>query len=176
MLNALKQKNTARRIHIVCVALLLAVSMTVIFLFSAEPGDPSEQTSSGVVEQILHSVIPGFAEKTQQERDALIEKYQNLVRETAHYIEFVPLGFFAYFAVGILLKGKTERLALSAAFGVLYAVSDELHQYFVPGRSCQLIDVIIDSGGALTGVLLALLAEYAVIKTAAKHGKNSSTV
>ena len=40
----------------------------------------------------------------------------------------------------------------------LYAASDELHQAFIPGRSPQLADVLIDCGGALAGILLAALA------------------
>ncbi len=30
----------------------------------------------------------------------------------------------------------------------LYAVSDEIHQYFVPGRACRMLDVIIDTSGS----------------------------
>ena len=36
----------------------------------------------------------------------------------------------------------------------LYAVSDEIHQLFVSGRSCQLTDVLLDSAGAFVGHLL----------------------
>jgi len=43
------------------------------------------------------------------------------------------------------------------AAGVLYAVTDEIHQSFVPGRSCELRDVLIDSVGVLTGVTILWL-------------------
>ena len=39
------------------------------------------------------------------------------------------------------------------AIGALYAVSDEIHQIFVPGRSCELRDILIDSAGVLVGIL-----------------------
>lgn len=39
-------------------------------------------------------------------------------------------------------------------FCALYACSDELHQYFVPGRSCRFFDVCVDSTGAFCGALL----------------------
>lgn len=39
-------------------------------------------------------------------------------------------------------------------FCALYACSDELHQYFVPGRSCRFFDVCVDSAGAFCGALL----------------------
>ena len=38
--------------------------------------------------------------------------------------------------------------------GTVYAVSDELHQLFVPGRSCMPADVLLDSAGVLAGTLL----------------------
>ena len=37
---------------------------------------------------------------------------------------------------------------------ILYAVFDELHQIFVPGRGVELRDVLTDSAGAVTGVFL----------------------
>ncbi len=44
--------------------------------------------------------------------------------------------------------------ALSPPWGfvILYAVSDEVHQLFVPGRGGQLTDVIIDTAGAGAGL------------------------
>jgi VanZ family protein len=43
---------------------------------------------------------------------------------------------------------------LSLAICIIYAVSDELHQLFVPGRGCQLKDVIIDTAGAVSGTAI----------------------
>jgi VanZ family protein len=37
-------------------------------------------------------------------------------------------------------------------FCVLYAVSDEVHQLFVPGRGAQVTDVLIDNAGAFVGI------------------------
>ena len=41
--------------------------------------------------------------------------------------------------------------------GTLYALSDEFHQRFVPGRSCSLRDVLIDSAGCLSGILITVI-------------------
>jgi VanZ family protein len=48
------------------------------------------------------------------------------------------------------------------AISVVYALTDEVHQHFVPGRACRLLDVGIDTCGAIFGmclfaVILALL-------------------
>ena len=36
---------------------------------------------------------------------------------------------------------------------MLYSISDEIHQIFVPGRSCELLDVFIDTCGSLIGII-----------------------
>lgn len=75
-----------------------------------------------------------------------------VVRKGAH--------FGAYFILGILTlnglrqvggKGaKAAALALCLCF--LYAITDEIHQLFIPGRSGQITDVLIDTAGAAAGI------------------------
>jgi VanZ family protein len=47
-------------------------------------------------------------------------------------------------------------ICYSALFGLVYGVSDELHQLFVPGRQADFFDVITDSVGAFLGGLFVL--------------------
>jgi hypothetical protein len=68
------------------------------------------------------------------------------LRKVAHAAEFAVLGFLLFRA------GGRERLALG--LGIAYAVSDELHQHFVPGRVGSPLDVVVDTVGVLVGVLL----------------------
>jgi VanZ family protein len=69
-----------------------------------------------------------------------------VLRKLAHAGEFAVLG-------GLLLRAlRDERAALAA--GIAYAISDELHQHFVPGRVGSPVDVLIDSAGVALGVLL----------------------
>jgi VanZ family protein len=56
----------------------------------------------------------------------------------------------------------------SAAFCILYAVADELHQLFVPGRAASPVDVLIDTGGALLGILLFALLRFLIRKKRSK--------
>lgn len=48
--------------------------------------------------------------------------------------------------------------------GILYACTDEFHQKFVPGRTCSIKDVIIDSLGIITGSLIFILLKYIMTK------------
>jgi VanZ family protein len=69
-----------------------------------------------------------------------------VLRKLAHACEFAVLG-------SLLLRAlRDERAALAA--GIAYAISDELHQHFVPGRIGSPVDVLIDSVGVAVGVLL----------------------
>ena len=57
---------------------------------------------------------------------------------------------------------KKMGISLSVAF--LYACSDEIHQYFVPGMYCEFRDVCIDLCGAFCGMLISIFFSN-VIKT-----------
>jgi VanZ family protein len=69
-----------------------------------------------------------------------------VLRKIAHTAEYAVLG--------ALLVRATGRAGLAFALGTLYAISDELHQSFVPGRHGSLIDVAIDALGVAIGVVV----------------------
>ena len=55
-----------------------------------------------------------------------------------------------------LIQSEARKPAnLALLIGILYAVSDEFHQLFVPGRAGQFRDVLVDGAGTVLGVLLA---------------------
>jgi VanZ family protein len=69
-----------------------------------------------------------------------------VLRKIAHAGEYAMLG--------ALLARATGRGGLAFALGTLYAVSDEIHQSFVPGRMGSPLDVAIDAAGVAVGVAL----------------------
>ena len=69
-----------------------------------------------------------------------------VLRKIAHACEFAVLG-------ALLLRALRDERAAFAG-GVLYAISDEVHQLFVPGRVGSPIDVAIDAIGVAVGILL----------------------
>lgn len=76
-----------------------------------------------------------------------------LLRKLAHFGEYALLLALWWRA---LATRVSEGRALTTALGitVLYAGSDELHQTFVDGRSGRLLDVAIDTAGALAATAL----------------------
>ncbi len=77
-----------------------------------------------------------------------------IVGPLAHMCAF---GLFAYFliqALGYQHSNARKTLVLAFILTCLYALSDEFHQLFVPGRAFELLDIALDSLGGLAGVLL----------------------
>jgi VanZ family protein len=71
--------------------------------------------------------------------------WDTILRKLAHVTEFAILG-------GLLLRA-VRRPGIAFALGVLYAITDEVHQTFVEGRHGSPLDVAIDAVGVLAGVL-----------------------
>lgn len=72
------------------------------------------------------------------------------LRKIAHITEYFILTFLLYRAFRDSFKMNAFRLFMYPAFfSLLYAISDEIHQYFVLTRSCSVQDVLIDSIGII---------------------------
>jgi VanZ family protein len=71
--------------------------------------------------------------------------WDTILRKLAHVAEYAILG--------ALLGRAVRRPGLALALGVLYAVSDEVHQVFVEGRHGSPLDVLIDTAGIVAGLL-----------------------
>ena len=78
-----------------------------------------------------------------------------MVRKCAHFTEFALLGFSMRLCLESWMEKKRGLGPAAWVGATAYAALDESHQVLVDGRSGQLPDVMIDSGGVLTGVLLA---------------------
>jgi VanZ family protein len=70
-----------------------------------------------------------------------------------HIIVFFLLTFFLFIVIKGDSKFKTKHLLGVLIIVLIYAISDEIHQLFVPSRSSTINDVLID----LIGILLATL-------------------
>ncbi|KAA3662577.1 MAG: VanZ family protein [Calditrichaeota bacterium] len=80
----------------------------------------------------------------------------------AHLLAFMPLGFFIYSAQQEWpLVDRRFSFKLTMVFGLLYGLSDEIHQIFVPGRYFDIFDFIADGIGVYLGaVSFVLLNKY----------------
>ena len=158
-------------LFLVLVLLLCAL----IFSLSADDGDQSSRKSSFVTALVLKVFVPNWNAMEEKERDALIERYSHPIRKSAHFIEYALLGFLScgYLFTSnfpILKSNRIYNPLFSRAFPTLYAASDEIHQMFVGSRGPSVADVVLDSFGAIVGVL-AMVAVTFVILRVKRRGK-----
>ena len=105
-----------------------------IFLFSNQPGVESTKLASNL-----------------------------FVRKLGHFSEYAILGFFAFAYFSNIFQTGREKIQLETSFFISflfcfsYAVSDEFHQTFVIGRDGNFMDVLIDSGGVLFGIMISYI-------------------
>lgn len=146
--------------------LLVVACMVVIFCFSAQNGEESGKTSGGVVETVFSIFVPSFKELDLDAKQQMIESVHSFVRTAAHFSVFALLGFLVYIALdNYEIKHK---ILYSQAISSGYAISDEIHQYFVPDRAFQVSDILVDSLGAVCGILFCLLVKTIIKKIKSK--------
>lgn len=136
---------------------LSVICMGVIFYFSSRTSTESSMQS----DSILLWITKIFGENAVTDF---------IVRKTAHCLEYTGLCLLLNFA-WMFTKGKYQRL-LSILCTSLYAVTDEVHQLFVEGRSCELRDWGIDTFGAVLGAI-GFTILMAIISAAVKKCKKS---
>jgi len=140
--------------------LALIAWMVLIFLFSSEVASTSSGHSAVIVNAIINTLHIGSAEGI----------VTFLTRKAAH--------IFMYFVLGVLIYNVTREykfpikktIYLSIISALTYASLDEIHQILVPGRSCELRDVVIDTVASTLGIWLFYLAYRARISR--KQAKN----
>ncbi|WP_339147928.1 MULTISPECIES: VanZ family protein [unclassified Sutcliffiella] len=129
--------------------------MGLIFFLSAQHGEQSASLSGGITE-----TVKVLVEQVAPQANINVEAISYFVRKNAHFFAYLLLGLLCLNAIrtsGVSLK----KSAIFALFlSVVYAISDEVHQLYVPGRSGQFSDVILDSAGALTGIGLYLVGRH----------------
>lgn len=127
---------------------LLVFWMLLIFYFSNQPSVSSNNSSSFIVDYIDY-----FFNIFNINISLSNYNFINFViRKLAHVFLFFVLFLLSY---NMFKKFNLKnKIIYSLIFSVFYAVTDEFHQLFVVGRSCELKDIFIDSLGIFIGYLL----------------------
>lgn len=78
-----------------------------------------------------------------------------------HFLIYLSLGYLFSRALKNTYPGtiRTNIILFTVLFGIIYGLSDEFHQAFVPLRSVSVIDWINDSLGTLTGSILFVFTQ-----------------
>lgn len=126
--------------------ILLILWMSLIFMFSSESSQNSQNRSDKVTSEIVNI----FTNTEGEEKDKLVEDFGFIIRKIAHFSLYLVLGILIYL---VLNSYQVKHIILlSILFCFLYACSDEIHQSIRGDRSGKIYDVIIDTIGSSVGI------------------------
>ena len=149
-----KQRSSKVKQKLILLIVLIGI-MGFIYYMSAQPVVRSGEMSFRIDRLVCRLFVDGFENMTAEQQQVEVYDMDFLVRKSAHFLEYTMLGLI------LMLTGRTfltsHQKTAAMLTGAVYAALDEFHQYFVPGRACQVRDVLIDYSGIVTGILTALL-------------------
>lgn len=172
--NKIKKENKKRNIilNIIRVILIILLIMTfgIIFGFSSQDGEKSGGISKKITIAITNP-IKSIQEKPIEEKEAIIERTESVIRKIAHFSIYTLVGFLLMLLFSTYKIKEFNRLSISLIIGIIYATLDEIHQSFIPERSASIFDVILDGQGVLFGICISLL----IIKISLLMKDNNNT-
>ena len=135
-----------KRLVLGWIALLFWIGL--IFYMSNQPGDISSK-QSGLVLKLFQMLGIDLNKE-------LGELATFIVRKTAHFTEYFILYLLTVNVMKYYLDIK-RAILYAVIFSIFYACTDEIHQYFIPGRAMAFKDVLIDSSGALVAMIIVII-------------------
>lgn len=138
---------------------LLFAWLGLIFYFSSQPSDESSILSGKALDLIINIIEKIFNYKFSADKLNYISvNFLVPLRKLAHFTLYFILGIITYFLNKCFFHER-KTICFTLLICVLYAISDEFHQLFVPGRACEFKDIMLDSFGSAVGSLLIKLIE-----------------
>lgn len=119
-------------------------------IFTASSDVDSVKHSSLYFEPLMHWLFPSMPQ-------ARIDAIHHVFRKCCHLTEYAILAVLAWRAVRQPQRRdrrpwRWDEAGLALAIVLLYAASDELHQVFIPLRTGQISDVLVDVSGGILGL------------------------
>ncbi len=139
-------KRTKGRLAL-CSVYLIAV-LAFIWSNSLLPGQQSGEVS-GFVGDLLKKLLPFLR------LDG--DRGMHLLRKAAHFTEFTALGMGFAWLFGMLSQRRVFALTLPLLCGSCAAAIDETIQIFSPDRGPSIKDVMLDTSGVITGIVLVII-------------------
>ncbi len=150
---------------------LALVVMLFIFWHSSKDAASSTSESKNFTKTLFGYLIGDFSELSQEEQYNLVVEAQHFIRKSAHFCIYAALGFFVMGTVNTYTLTKKFKFLIAESVCFIYAISDEIHQIFIPGRAGRVTDVLIDSVGGLFGIIAMVVVLFVYSKLKKKEGK-----
>lgn len=121
--------------------------MAIIFYLSSQVSTDSSNTTNIVI-NIMYSIYKALFRNNAISLEVFANYAFAPTRKLAHLTEYAILGMLFYINI------NNNKIKYSLILSILFSISDEIHQYFVPGRFCSATDVLIDTCGIVLGIFL----------------------
>lgn len=126
--------------------ILVIVWMIIIFILSNQSGLISGNESGSIIYNTLDFILNLFHTQVSN-LEEIVELIHNPIREVMHILEYLILSLLL---INLLGKKYIEIFLIC----LIYSITDELHQLFVPNRSFQYFDLLMDMIGYIIPLLL----------------------
>ena len=143
---------------------VLALAMNIFIIVQACLNGEASSSSSGMLVNLLKSFINVFNKEAINESN--IGEFTQVIRKLIGHFGFFAISggltSWSVYLVSYYLKKYKHFMGIifTLCFGLFLAGLTELIQAFVPGRSPQITDVLIDFGGYLLGTGIVLLIVF----------------
>ncbi len=127
--------------------LILALILGMFFFSSQESGETNALSFrvSAAAARLLYFNFEHYEPDVQE---TLIIGLNPFIRKAAHLMLYALLGGICY----LWLHRLPHNVSTSMSIAALFAALDELHQLFVPGRTGNVTDILLDCFGAGCGI------------------------
>lgn len=148
--------------------ILTIIWMSFIFCMSNQPANISKELSQNI-ENLLNCtpIIGNILSDILNSSNS-----QFIVRKSAHIILFCLLSILCFMVIYEIKKNIKISTLISFSITLIYACIDEIHQLFIPGRGTQIRDILIDSIGAIIGLIVINLILMLKNKIKKSYSKN----
>lgn len=158
-----KNKILGRWLLRVVLLILIGFWMSTIWGFSSDNGQESQSLSDKITIKVIYIIEPDYDDLSLTAKEQLFDKTSFVVRKVGHFGEYAILAVlvccfiitFDRYRNGY--RGKLWLSIYTISVGLCYAISDEIHQGFVDGRTPKLFDVFVDVLGGIAGLIFVIL-------------------
>ena len=142
-------------------AFIAIIWMIFIYKMSSLSSNSSNGKSTGIIGALIEDTLDVTNEygitnshPTESKLDKVSTLLNAPLRKVVHATVYFVLAFFMMIILNILFEHKRYYLSviLALSLAVCFATGDEYHQTFVPGRTGQILDVVIDTAWAMAAI------------------------
>lgn len=140
-----------RILSMICILVMTVGWMVLIYSLSAQSGDESGGLSALIAQPVTDAIAFLQGGLSADEKAALYTQVDGSIRIIAHFSEYAMLGILMTLFCRVI---RMRSLWIPWLICTVFAVTDEWHQYYTPGRTSDPVDVLIDTAGVICGIIL----------------------